>query len=206
MILVAAVKLDTVESAALESTEAGLIGVLGQSVPKPVKLGFKREHGNAHNQSLETEENHVKELRENNGSVTRNHVQLTEVGQIGVDGIHVVNLVELVFKNVPENARNQRPKMAGKLAKEKRGKTSCAICQPALLTEVGRIGVNGVPVVSPVEVSKNVLGTARVQRPVLAGSLAKEKRGKLMSARNFAETYSAVCKEQKCHKAGACID
>lgn len=74
------------------------------------------------------------------------------------------------------------------------------------LTEGGRIGVNGVPVVSPVEVSKNVLGTARVQRPVLAGSLAKEKRGKLMSARIFAETYSAVCKEQKRYKAGACTD
>lgn len=56
--------------------DAGLVGVIGQSVPKPVKLGFKLERGNAHNQPLEMGENDVKEQRESNGSVTRNHVQV----------------------------------------------------------------------------------------------------------------------------------
>lgn len=55
--------------------EAGLVGLLGQSVPKLVKLGFKLEHGNASNLRLAMEEKHAKELRENNGNVTLNHVQ-----------------------------------------------------------------------------------------------------------------------------------
>lgn len=61
--------------------------------------------------------------------------------------------------------------------------------------EAGQIGVNGLPVVSPVVVSKNVQETVPVQSPVLAGSLAKEKRGKLMSARILVQTYSDVCNE-----------
>ena len=56
--------------------EAGRVGVLGQSVPKPVKLGFKLERGNASSLRLEMEEKHAKELRENNGSVTLNRVQV----------------------------------------------------------------------------------------------------------------------------------
>ena len=52
--------------------------------------------------------------------------QLTVVGQIGVLGIPVMRPVELVFKSVSETAHNQHLKMAGKIAREKSSKSSCA--------------------------------------------------------------------------------
>lgn len=54
--------------------------------------------------------------------------------------------------------------------------------------EDGRIGVNGRPVASRVEVSKNVCEIARVRSPVLAENLAKERIGKPMNARIFVKT------------------
>lgn len=56
--------------------------------------------------------------------------QLTVVGQTGVLGIPVMRPVGLVFKSVSETARNQHLKMAGKIAREKRNKTSCANYHP----------------------------------------------------------------------------
>ena len=56
--------------------------------------------------------------------------QLTVVGQTGVFGIPVMRPVGLVFKSVSETARNQHLKMAGKIAREKRNKTSCANYHP----------------------------------------------------------------------------
>ena len=47
------------------------------------------------------------------------------------------------------------------------------------LTVVGQVGVTGSPVLNPVEpVFRNTLGVARDLRPVMAGNLATEKRGK----------------------------
>ena len=57
--------------------------------------------------------------------------QLTVVGQIGVLGIPVMRLVELVFKSVYETARNQHLKMAGIIARERGSKNSCANYHPA---------------------------------------------------------------------------
>lgn len=63
------------------------------------------------------------------------------------------------------------------------------------LMEVGQIGANGRPVASRAEVFKNVFEIARIQSPVLAGNLVKEKSGKLLNARIFVQTYLAVCNE-----------
>ena len=49
-------------------------------------------------------------------------LQLTALGQIGVDGILAVNPVEVVFRNALEAARNLRLAMAEKTVKEIRGK------------------------------------------------------------------------------------
>ena len=47
---------------------------------------------------------------------------------------------------------------------------------------VGQVGVTGILVVNPVEpVFKSVLGVARAPRPFMAGNLAKEQRGKVIS-------------------------
>ena len=59
--------------------------------------------------------------------------QLTVVGQIGVLGIPVMRPAEQVFKNVSETAHNQHLKMAGKTAREKPSKNSCANYHPALV-------------------------------------------------------------------------
>ena len=67
------------------------------------------------------------------------------------------------------------------------------------LMEVGQNGMNGRPVASRAEVFKNVFEIARVQSPVLAGNLAKEKSGKLMNAKINVQTYLAVC--NKFHEA-----
>ena len=48
------------------------------------------------------------------------------VGQIGVLGIPVMRLVELLFKSGSETARNQHLKMAGNIARERGSKNSCA--------------------------------------------------------------------------------
>lgn len=61
-------------------------------------------------------------------------LQLMVVGQVGVPGRLVMNPAELSFKNAPESAHNQRPVMAGKRAKEKRGKSNCATCHPVLVS------------------------------------------------------------------------
>ena len=48
---------------------------------------------------------------------------------------------------------------------------------------VGQVGVTGRFVVNPVElVFRNTLGVARNLRPVMAGNLAMEKRGKAVGA------------------------
>jgi len=48
---------------------------------------------------------------------------------------------------------------------------------------VGQVGVTGSLVVNPVElVFRNTLGVARNLRPVMAGNLAMEKRGKAVGA------------------------
>ena len=48
---------------------------------------------------------------------------------------------------------------------------------------IGQFGVNGIPVINPVElVCRNGLGAARNQRRVLAGNLAKEKCRKTVGA------------------------
>jgi len=48
---------------------------------------------------------------------------------------------------------------------------------------VGQVGVTGSPVVNPVEpVFRNTQGAAIDLRPVMAGNLAMEKRGKAVGA------------------------
>ena len=62
---------------------------------------------------------------------------------------------------------------------------------------IGQFGVNGIPAVNPVEVvCRNGLGAARNPRPVLAGNLAKEKRGKTVGATHI---HVLVCKEDASH-------
>ena len=53
------------------------------------------------------------------------------VGQVGVHGRLVVSLVEPVLRNVLGTVRGQRPVMAGKIVKEKRGKDMIATHIPA---------------------------------------------------------------------------
>ena len=62
-------------------------------------------------------------------------------------------------------------------------KTHFRIFFPVQLTVVGLVGVDGIPVVKPVElVIKNVLEAARARRQVMAGKPAQEQRGKARSA------------------------
>jgi len=120
-------------------------------------------------------------------------LELTVVGQTGVLGIPVMRPVELVIKSVSETAHNQHLNMTGKIAWEKHSRNSCANCHPALLMEVGQIGVNGLLAATLAEVFKNAFEIAQIQSPGLAENLAKEISGKIMNARIFVETYLAVC-------------
>lgn len=61
-------------------------------------------------------------------------------GQIGVVGLHAVNLVELGPKNVPEAVHDQLQDMAGKLVREQPKKNKSATSSPVLFTEVGQAG------------------------------------------------------------------
>ncbi|KAJ7389344.1 hypothetical protein OS493_032201 [Desmophyllum pertusum] len=125
----------------------------------------------------------VEEPRGSNKPARRKLVQSTVVGQVGVDGRHAVNPAELVFKNVLGAARVQRHVMAGKPAQEQRGKNKIVTSNHALLTVVGLVGADGIPVVKPVElVIKNVLEAARARRQVMAGKPAQEQREKARSA------------------------
>ena len=56
-----------------------------------------------------------------------------EVGQVGVDGLLVLNPVELALKNVLEVVHDHLQDMTGNLAKEQRGKNKCATGKPALV-------------------------------------------------------------------------
>ena len=58
-------------------------------------------------------------------------------GRVGVDGILVVNPVELVFENVLVVARGLCLVMAGKLAKEQRGNVKTAIPIRVLVRHTG---------------------------------------------------------------------
>ncbi len=53
-------------------------------------------------------------------------MQYTVVGQVGVVGLHAVNPVQLVFKNVSETVRVDLHVTAGNIALEMRGKTKRA--------------------------------------------------------------------------------
>jgi len=145
-------------------------------------LGYKEDHGAARIHDLEMAGNLVQERPMNNACVTRTHVRLTVVGQVGVGGLHARKLVDLVHDNVLEAVRDRVLVMVGNLALEVGWKDKCATGNLARFTVVGQVGVHGIPAINPVEpVFKNVPGAARAQRQVMAGNLAKELRGKIMN-------------------------
>lgn len=106
-------------------------------------------------------------------------MQLTVVGQFGVNGIPVVNLAEQVYKNGLGTVRSQRPCITESLVRGNRGKTARAMCMRVLLTVVGQFGVHGHFAASLVElVLRSAPETARSQFQVMAGKNAKEKHRK----------------------------
>ena len=58
------------------------------------------------------------------------------VGQVGVDGPHVVSLVEPVLNNVPDPVPVHLHVMAGDHAQEQRGKRKSAISRRALVRNI----------------------------------------------------------------------
>jgi len=162
---------------------AGQVGVYGQAAGTRVMLlGHKEDHGAARIHDLEMAGNLVRERPMNNACVSRTHVRLTVVGQVGVDGLHARKFVELVHDNVLEAARDRLLVTVGNLALEVDWKDKCATNNLARFTVVGQVGVHGIPVINPVEpVFKSVLGVVRAPRLVLAGNHAKEQRGKITS-------------------------
>ncbi len=60
-------------------------------------------------------------------------MQYTVVGQVGVVGLHAVNPVQLVFKNVPETVRVHLQVTAETIALEMRGKIKRAANSHALV-------------------------------------------------------------------------
>jgi len=74
----------------------------------------------------------VQEQRSKDSRATHNPALLTGDGQVGVDGRHVVNLVELVPNNVLEAVQSHVRIMAGNIVQEQRGKHKSAIRNLAL--------------------------------------------------------------------------
>ena len=61
------------------------------------------------------------------------------VGQVGLDGVLVVDPVEMAIRNVLELAQNQRQAMAGNRAQEQPTKSNRATYSPALVSVCPRV-------------------------------------------------------------------
>ncbi|KAL9971563.1 hypothetical protein ACROYT_G017738 [Oculina patagonica] len=128
----ASVKLDTADDAVLEWMEVGQLGVHGILVVKVVEKVSKNAGEAAQNRRLEMVVNLALVHPNKIERVTRTIVQYTVVGQVGVVGLHAVNPVQLVFKNVPETVRVHLQVTAETIALEMRGKIKRAANSHAL--------------------------------------------------------------------------
>lgn len=127
-------------------------------------------------------ERHVQEPHERNRHAQEFLVQSTVVGQIGVNGIPVVNPVVQVCKKGLGAVHSQRPCTVGNLVRGNHWKIVGAIHIRVPLTVLGQVGVPGRFAASLVEmVLRSASGTARSQRPVTAGKTAKEMHRKSMN-------------------------
>lgn len=95
-------------------------------------------------------------------------MQLTVVGQFGVNGIPVVNLAEQVYKNGLGTVRSQRPCITESLVRGNRGKTASAMRMRVLWMAVGAAGACGLGVTESVaEARDNGFVPAQTHRPPL---------------------------------------
>ncbi|KAL9971562.1 hypothetical protein ACROYT_G017737 [Oculina patagonica] len=174
-------------------TVVGQVGVDGLHAVNPVQLVFKNVSETVRVDLRVTAGTIAPETGGKTKHATNNYAPYTVVGQVGVDGLHAVNPVQLVFKNVPETARVHLRVTAGTIAMETRGKTKRATNNHALYTVVGQVGVVGLHAVNPVQlVFKNVPETARVRLHVTAGTIVMETRGKTKRATNNHALYTVV--------------